>query len=760
MKGIQNTADEQEITTFGDALRGLRTARGLSLADLSQRTHYSRGHLNNVERGVKAPTMELAHSCDQVLESGQTLQALVPQRRWTDQARALRPAQLPTDSPRFVGRAPQLDMLDQILTARPGTAMVVVHGTPGVGKTALALRWAHRQVDRFPDGQLFVDLRAYGPTGTSADPGGVLEEFLIALGWPSTEMPSGVEERARLFRSMMRDRRMLVVLDNAASSVQVRPLLPAGPSSAVLITSRMRLEGLVVREGASELALAPFDTSEALDLLRELLGASRVEATPDMAEQVASWCGHLPLAVCLAAQRIAGHPNFSMDILAADLAETHARLDTLAASDDADTAVRTIFSWSYNNLAPASARTFRLLGLHAGPDIGLPAAAALCDRTIDQIRPDLELLANSHLIEQTRPGRFRLHDLLHAYAAERVLTEDTDSDRLQAVLRVVCWYLHATETSRRALGPTQPLPAPHNQANVEPQLFANYHDAFEWCEMELANIAAAVDQAAAIGRHDLAWRLPGAAFEFFHVRKPWSVWEKTYRTGLAAARCANERPGEAYMLQGLGVIDLGHHRYCQARDHFEQALAIRADLNDHAGQAWSLTGLGQTLTELGQHDQARTALERALALHQRVTDHQGEAVSLIFLAEDRRRRSDHLNALADAERALAISREFGDLHCEGLALHELSATCLAAGQLPQALSYLREAVEVRHRAGDRRGEADTLRLLAETLQRAGESAEAAARLHQALDILQARDDPAAGEVRTQLEGLADTTDGH
>lgn len=739
---------------FGAVLRELRARQGLSLAELAERTHYSRGHLANVERGIKAPTMELAAACDEALDAGQRLRPLVPERRKPERPGLLRPAQLPAGSSRFVGRARQLQILDEVLAGQDGPMLCVVHGAPGVGKTAVALQWAHRRAHLFPDGQLFVDLHAYGPTSVPADPASVLEGFLVVLGWPSEQIPADIEERARLYRSLMHDRRILVVLDNAASSAQLRPLLPAGPGNAVLITSRVRLEGVVVREGAAELALAPFEPGEALALLREVLGVSRVEHLSHVAMQIARWCGHLPLAVCLAAERIAAHPGFSMDILAADLAEEHARLDALAAGDDDDTAVRAVFSWSYRNLSAINARTFRLLGLHGGPDISLPAAAALCGRTPDEVRPCLEALANCHLVEQTRPGRFRLHDLLHTYAAERVVTDETKEERHESVLRVVAWYLRTARAAERVLVPDcRPLPSHRAETESTPVAFETYREAMDWCETELPNLAAAVEQAVSMGWYDLAWQLPAALFEFFHVRKPWSMWSRAYRAGLAAAQRARDPQGEACMLQGLGIIDLGQQHLDQARDRLEQALALRIELQDDAGEAWSLTGLGQALTELGHQEDALAAIERALTLHAQVGDDQGRAVSLIFLAALWRQRGEPDNALECAERALEISRSLADPHCEGLALHVLSDTCLAAGRVPDALAHLREAVHIRQEAGDRQGEADTLRLLATALERTDAIGDAAACLRQALDIMEDRSDPAVGEVSARLERL-------
>jgi tetratricopeptide (TPR) repeat protein/transcriptional regulator with XRE-family HTH domain len=761
MEGIRNTADDHEtFSAFGDALRTLRSRRHLSLADLAHQTHYSKGHLNNVERGVKPPTHELAQTCDDVLGSGDTLRSLVPHRRRSGQHTAVRPAQLPATSRRFVGRDKHLLQLDELLSDPSGTSVGAIHGPPGVGKTELALRWAHNQSNKFPDGELFVDLRGHASSGSPADPADTLEMFLLALGWSPDRMPATGDERAALFRTIMHDRRMVIVLDNASSSTQVRPLLPASLGNVVLVTSRSRLEGLAVRDGASEVALQPFELDEALALLREVIGNRRVDALPEKAVEVVRRCGYLPLAVRLAAERVAAHPSFTMEILAADLAEERARLDTLSAGDDEDTAVRAVFSWSYRNLPSATARMFRFLGLHTGPDIDIPAAAALGDLTVEQARTRLENLANGHLIEQPQHGRFRLHNLMHLYASERCVLEENHHTRRQAVRRELSYYLTMAEAAGRALVPTSRLvPAPRH-GNVPPPTFEGYRLALAWCDEELPNLVQGIQRAADERMHDLAWQLPAALFEFFHVRKPWSTWEKTYGIGLTAAYSSHSQYGEACMHQGLGLVAISRQRLAEGGEHFQEALAIRQRIGDRPGQAWSLTALGHVLTEQGELDEATDVLEKAHALQHEVCDQQGEAVALIYLANLWRARQAIDQAMECSRRALSIARTIGDRHCEGFALHQLSDACLATDRMRAALNYLHQAVEVRQAAGDRKGEADTLFLLAETLIRAGRSSDAEPHLHDALELFEDRGDPMAAQVRATLQQLRTSSGTH
>lgn len=727
----------------------------MSLAALAERTHYSRGHLNNVEHGLKAPTVELAQSCDRALSSGDTLRLLVPERHRSSPATSVRPAQLPATSRRFVGRLNYLKQLDLLLVDSHHAPIGAIHGAPGVGKTELALQWAHHHSARFSDGQLFADLHGHTSSGDPTDPADTLEDFLLALGWPPDQMPATADERASLFRTVTHGRRMIFLLDNAASSAQVRPLLPTGSGNVVLVTSRTRLEGLAVRDGASDIGLPPFEPDEALALLREVVGHSRVDTQMDNSMEVVERCGCLPLAVRLAAQRVAPHPNFTMEILAADLGEEQARLDTLAAGDDEDTAVRAVFSWSYRNLPSPAAKMFRFLGLHLGPDITVPAAAALAGLTVEQTRKQLEFLTNGHLVEQPRPGRFRLHNLMHLYAAERCTAEETDLNRRQAMERELTYYLDTARAASCALLPTaQTAPSPRPGETRPASLFPGYHEALTWCDSELSNLVRSTQTAFDQDMLPIAWQLPAALFEFFHVRKPWNSWEKTYRIGLAAACGVHDRYGEAFMHQGLGLVCLGRSLITDAKAHYEQALHLRIEIGDRAGQGWSRTALGQVLTTLHEFDMAAANLEQALALHLDVGDLQGQEVTSLFLSDLRREQGAMTQAIECSQQALNVARAIGDRHGEGLALHQLGSLCLVTDRVPEALRYLVQTIDVQRTAGDRKGEADTHLLIAKTMLQAGRAQEAKPHLVDALAIFEARDDPAVDEVRAILRSVA------
>jgi DNA-binding SARP family transcriptional activator len=410
------------------------------------------------------------------------------------------PRQLPPDVSHFTGRAAELDRLDALLgtsgTGMPATVVITaINGTPGVGKTSLAIRWAHQMASRFPDGQLYASLRGHAAVGP-ADPLNVLARFLRDLGIAPGRIPGDLDEAAALYRSLLDGRRVLIVLDNAASSGQVRPLLPGAPDCAVIVTSRSRLPGLGARDGAAQVTLAPFLPDEAAMLLRRILGAQRADAEPSAVAAIATKCAFLPLALRIAAERAIARPRQTLAALAAQLAAARDRLDVLAADDDPATSVRTVFSWSYQALPAGTARMFRLLGLHPGPDIAIPAAAALAATGTAEAQRLLEALVGVHLLEEATAGRYRFHDLLRAYAAERAATDESPADRAAAHRRVLTWYLHTADTAGGLLAPGRrrvPLDPPSPQCR--PLALTGYEQALEWCDAEHAGVVACVRSA-------------------------------------------------------------------------------------------------------------------------------------------------------------------------------------------------------------------------------------------------------------------------
>ncbi|HSL08536.1 MAG TPA: tetratricopeptide repeat protein, partial [Pseudonocardiaceae bacterium] len=581
------------------------------------------------------------------------------------------------------------------------------------GKTALAVRWAHRVQDRFPGGQLYVNLRGYDH-GPPVIPEQALDGFLRALDVPVEKIPVGMEAKAGLYRSLLNGRQVLVVLDNAHTAEQVRPLLPGSPGCLVVVTSRSRLSGLFVRDGAHRVNIDPLPPAEAVMLFRQIIGVARVDAEPDVAVELARQCAYLPLALRISAERVASHPHITLADLASGLANERDRLDVLVADDDETTAVRSVFFWSYRTLAPAAARIFRLLGLHAGPHISVPATAALAGTTPPQARQLLDVLTCVHLLEETGHDRYRFHDLLRLYAAERAATEETDHERDNAVHRLLAWYLHTADAAGRVLTPQwRYVPLDSLEADFLPLAFPTYHQALEWCEAERANLVAATRHAAECGQHVIAWKLPAVLWNFFILRRHWNDLITTHETGLDAVHYLHDRHGEAWIANNLGEGYRGLGQFDEAIDHLRQALVAWRKLDDRWGEGWTLYNFGSTYRSMGRFEEA----------------------------------------LKHYHQALARGRDMGKPWGEAWALHGLGTTYRSMKRFDEALDHYHQALTAYRKINERRGEGRTLYDVGEIQYDTGRLAEARASWHQALAIFEDLGDPWAADVRARLATL-------
>nr|WP_053737307.1 BTAD domain-containing putative transcriptional regulator [Nocardia sp. NRRL S-836] len=436
-------------------------------------------------------------------------------------ARGPVPRQLPTTTPQFVGRSSELRSLTA-LTDGDGPAIAAITGTAGVGKTTLAVHWAREVAEKFPDGQLYVNLRGFDHHREPTTPGDALSRFLEALGVAPERIPADLEAQAALYRSLVAGRRVLVLLDNARDTDHVRPLLPGPSPSLVIVTSRDRLTGLVVNEGARELALDVLTPAEAHALLVSRLGAQRVTA----ADELVRWCGGLPLALAIVAARAAQAPRLPLSALVAELADERTRLDTLD-TGDAATSVRTVFQWSYQQLSPAAARMFRLLGVHPGPDITLPAAASLAGRSVAKVRESVRELVRANLLVEHVAGRFTCHDLLRVYAADRAEAEETAESLSAAVTRMLDHYLHTLlgiEVAHNAGVHVHEL-ALEPVAGVVPERPADRPAADDWFRAESPVLRAVMAQAQRDRHLDrYAWQLPWFAVDLIDRIGPWHDW--------------------------------------------------------------------------------------------------------------------------------------------------------------------------------------------------------------------------------------------
>ena len=667
------------------------------------------------------------------------------------------PRQLPVHTRFFVGRGHELEVLAELLDSASvgGGAVVIsaVDGAAGIGKTTLALHWAARHGDRFPDGQLYVDLRGFGPSGGPVDPGEALRGVLGALGVARERMPSTVDELIGLYRRSTADRRILVVLDNACDSEQVRPLLPSGPGCFTVVTSRRRLDGLIVREGARPLALGVLADADAFALLRRQLGADRVAAEPEAARDVVVHCGGLPLALAVVAARAAAHPDFPLRALADELANERTRLDALDTGDEA-VSVKAVISWSCERLTPAARRLFELLGLHPGPEVSVPAAASLAGVTVREARACLRELSGMNLLVEHRPSRFSLHDLVHTYARE-VVAERVDAPaRRTAAHRLLDHYLHTVKEVESVRAPYRDTDTP-----VHPPLpdvvvtgAADHDDALAWLELEKATVFGMVEHASRHGFDDHTWRLTAWLTSFCGRRGYWQEALRCHRSALDAARRLGDEVALMTVHRGLGRLHVVLGRFDEAESHFERALASARATGDRRGQANLHGDLGVLHEDDGKHGEALRHAQQALE----IADELGDAVlyrrTLNSVGWLHALLGDHRTALDHCLRALALHRETGDVSGEAVVWDSLGYVHHHLGHLADAVRSYDIALTMYRAIGDRYEEALTLDRLGDTLAAAGDRDGALRMWSDAVVVLDDLGHGAADRVRAKAGG--------
>ncbi len=668
-------------------------------------------------------------------------------------------SQLPADVPDFTGRADQVEYLCRLFSGLPedgndaGAVVVsLIAGAGGLGKTTLAVRVAHRLRDKFPDGQLYVDLR--GASHQPAASAEVLARFLRQLGVDGDQVPAGEDERAGLYRTRLAGRRVLIVLDDAHDAAQVRPLVPGSVSCGVLVTSRNLMPELA---GGRLVDLDVLDTAEARALLAKIVGADRLNAEPDATDRLLAACAGLPLAIRIAGVRLAGRTGWTVASLAAKVADERRRMDEFKVGD---LAVRACFQVSFDSLPaarpgqPDPARTFRLLGLWHGPFISLPAAAALLAEPEDLAADSLEMLVDAHLLQSLAADRYRLHDLLRVYAAEKAEAEETGPDRDAAVHRVLTWYLHTAAAAGRVISPQHArVPLDDSHPVPPPPTFESLEQALDWCESARANLVAAASQAAAGGMHEIAWKLPAAMMSFFYRRGHWADWGATHEGGLNSARVLGDRMAEAWMLNNLGMV-FGLQRKEQAVACFEEALAIYREIGDQSGEFRAANNVAQACLRVRRFPQALEAARQALAVQRQAGDRYGEGIALGNLGDACRALGRHDEAIGHLEQALEIFRELDDQHSQADSLSDLGDVYLAVGRLDDALSCLRASLAIWRANGERYGQASTLGRVGLAQKHAGRLAEACELLSEAHFILAELGDLGqAAEVEAELAEL-------
>jgi DNA-binding SARP family transcriptional activator len=667
------------------------------------------------------------------------------------------PAQLPADIGDFTGREAHVAHLSALLLgtskgSNPGAVRIaVVNGAAGLGKTTLAVHAAHQVSTQFPDGQLYVDL--LGASAQPAAPGEVLARFLRDLGVSGDKLSTRDDERAALYRTTLTGRRVLIVLDNAKDAAQVRPLLPGTASCAVLVTTRNRTPDLA---SIRYVDLNVLEDPEALELFSRIVGEERATAEPDATAEILVACAGLPLAVRICAARLAARRNWQIATLAARLRNEQRRLDELKIGD---LEVRSSFRVSYDSLIKPRrgldpARAFRLLGLWQGESISLQAAAALLGEPDDDVAETLESLVDVNLLESPAPDWYRFHDLLKVYAMERAQEEEPEAVRDEALSRLLWWYLDTAQAAADRVSPQRYQVSYGPRTAGHPALtFATMETALTWYDEERANIVAATRQAAAVGLHEVAGRLPPTLFPLFNRRSNWADCVTTHRLAAESAAKTGDRPGEAWALAWLGFA-LVILRDPEAFGHLERALAVRQQLGDTRGEAQSAIALAEAHLRMhGAGEDALRYLRRASALLEPLGATSLRSVALNNLGEVYFGLDD-LDAAAECYlQALDIGREIGGL-AEGHALHNLGRVYLRQRRHDEAIARFEEALP-KHRAfGDLVGEATALKELGTAQAETGRQADARASLTGALRIFeQIGDQEQAGEAAALLAGL-------
>ncbi|AUI63640.1 hypothetical protein BKN51_39445 [Amycolatopsis sp. BJA-103] len=635
-----------------------------------------------------------------------------------------------------------MDRLTGMVQAAPrGTVVVaVINGTAGAGKTELALQWAHAVKDRFPDGQLYANLRGYGPEEMlAADE--ALAGFLRALGVAATDMPDGLEDRSAMFRTRVAGRRVLIVLDNARTEEQIRPLLPGEGGSFVLATTRDALSGLVVRDGAESVGLGLLSATESIDLLRALIGP-QVDEEPDSAEKLVSLCARLPLALRIAAERVVSQPDTSL----AEQIEEGVRLEQLKAGEDPRTAVRAVFSWSYRHLEVNVARVFRLLGLHPGTEFGFAAAAALTGLSHPEAKRLLQRLLQAHLIESAGKGRYRMHDLLRAYAAELVEADEDEA----AIRRLLDHYLHTACSAGLQMNPHRPqISLPTATADSAARSFVDYRDALCWFEAEHPALLDVAVYAAVHGWHTHAWQIPWTLTTFFNRKGYLDEYISAQETGLHAAEQAGDLVGQSHCRRYLGNALALSGKHADSVQHFERALMLFDELGDKAGKAFAYRSLSWAFDLLGRYPEALANAERARDLQRLLGNVAGEAHAWSSLAHIKTKLGDHEGALEAGNACRDLYRDV-DRDGEATALEAMGTALSGLGRHGEAISAYTQAVAILEDLGDDYDAAKTLASLGEVHDATGDPVGAAAAWNRALRIFERLGHADADVLRKRL----------
>jgi len=718
-----------------DALAAYRRTRGALVGDLG------------VEPG---PALRELH--DRILRQDPALLTIGAGRRGPER---ITPRQLPTAPRCFAGRAEELKALTETLDgAGPGGTVVIsaINGMGGVGKTTLAVHWARQHLDRFPDGQLYVNLRGYSPGARPMSAAEALRGFLEALSVPADRVPLDLDAQTALYRSLLEGTRTLVVLDNARDTDQVRPLLPGGSTCLTLVTSRSALAGLIAAEAARPLVLDLLTDEEARALLTARLGSERTAADGLATARLVELCARLPLALSIAAARAALDPALPIADLAAQLAAARNRLDPLDIADSA-TDLRAVFTSSYSWLSTPAARLFRLLAVHPGPDLAAAAAASLAGLPPAEAAELVGELTGAQLLTEHAPGRYAFHDLLRAFAAELAADRDREAERASAARRMLDHYLGSACGADRLLEPTRdPWPAPDPSPGVVVERSEDYAAAWAWFEREHGVLLAVIGYAAEAGLHVYASQLPWAVATYLNRCGRWRDRLATQRIALGSALSLGDPAGQARAEHSIGYASVWLRADQDARDHLGRALELYAQLSDRAGQARAQVDLALVCEHQGDFAEALDHAHRALELYAADGHRPGQARALNSVGWYSAKLGRLEPALEHCRRALALYDELRQPRGRADTLDSLGYIHHRLGRHAEAAQYFELALAAFRRLGERYQYAMTLTNLGDVRRDAGDDAGALSAWNRALDAFDELHHPDAALVRTRLAG--------
>ncbi|MFI7547133.1 AfsR/SARP family transcriptional regulator [Actinoplanes sp. NPDC049599] len=672
-------------------------------------------------------------------------------RREDRRAEAGAPRQLPAPPSVFTGRVTELSLLDALREPAPdAAATAVVSGSAGVGKTTLALHWAHRVAGHFPDGQLYVNLRGFDQDGATVGPEEAVRGFLDALGVPARRVPIGLAAQTALYRSLVAGRRLLVILDNARDAAQVRQLLPGGAGCATVVTSRDQLAGLVALDAARPVTLDLFTPADARAFLTRRLGAERVAGEPAAVDEIVARCARLPLALAVVAARAAAHRGFRIAELAAELRAAGGSLDPFDGGEPAAD-VRAVFSWSYDALGPGAARLFRLAGLHPGAELSVPVAAVLTDLPPAAARRLLTELVRAHLVTERSPGRYTGHDLLRAYAAERAGAEEPAAELRAVRLRLLDHYLHTAYAADRLLYPHRdPIVPAEPVPGAAPGQLADRAAATAWFRAEHRNLLALIDGAARAGFDGHAWQLAWSVTSYFNLSGHWHDQVTAQEAALAAARRLGDAAAQAHLHRNLGRACTQLGRLDRAGRELARALELFGAAGDRANQAQTHVNIARVREQQGRDLDALHEDRRSLELYRAARHLTGQARALNNIACMLSRLGEHDEARALCRQALEINESIGNRHGAATNWQSLGVVEHAAGAYREAITACRRALELFGEVGDRGGAAETWVCLGEARQASGAADGAVAAWERALPLLDEMGHPDTERVRRYL----------